>query len=143
MKVENHGSRWRSTLEGGVVLLALLVATTVAALALGDGTQPYRRAVAFAATACGGGSLAGWMVSRWPYRNPALTVAGGLAGVVLRIAPPLAALAWMQGAGVGLRDAGGERLLLGMYASLLAADILLNVRWAIRSQRPGREKITI
>lgn len=143
MRKETDEFRWRWRVGGGIVLLAVLAATTAAAVAMGDGTPSRRRTVAFIATACGGGSLAGWMASRWPYRNPALAVAGGLAGVFLRVVPPLATLAWMQAAEDGLRDAGGARLLLGMYTSLLVTDILLNVLWAIRFRPAGRKKIAI
>ncbi len=141
MTASARGSQWRWMLAGGLVLLSVLVFATVAALATGDGTRSYRHAVAFAAAVCGGGSLGGWLASRWPYRTPAAAVAGGLAGVFLRITPPLAALAWLEGKGGDAGEAGADRLLIGLYLLMLAADVALNVVWSLRFHRPGREKI--
>jgi hypothetical protein len=108
----------------------MLSAATLFALALGDGTSSFRRAVAITAVVCGAGSGVGWMISRLPCRNPATAVAASLAAVFLRLAIPLAALAWLQTEGHALREAGADRLLAGFYLLLLATDIVLNIMWS-------------
>lgn len=131
----------RRTLIGAVVLLAMLSAATLFTLALGDGTSSFRRAVAFTAVVCGAGSGVGWMISRLPCRNPATAVAASLAAVFLRLAIPLAALAWLQTEGHALREAGADRLLAGFYLLLLATDIVLNIMWSKKTA--GSRDITI
>lgn len=124
------GPRRRAAVIGTVVILAVLVTAVAIALAAGDGTPSSRRAVAFTAAVCGGGAVAGWLISRWPCRNPATMVTAGLTAVFFRIATPLVALAWLQTGGQALRAAGADRLLVGFYLALLATDIVLNILWA-------------
>ncbi|MDA1041118.1 MAG: hypothetical protein O3A37_12640 [Planctomycetota bacterium] len=122
--------RPRAAVIGTSVLLAVLAAAVVIALATGDGTPSSRRAVAFTAAVCGVGAVTGWLISRWPCRNPATAVAAGLTAVCFRIATPLVALAWLQTGGQALRAAGANLLLVGFYLALLATDVVLNVLWA-------------
>ena len=122
--------RRRAAVIGTIVLLAVLAAAVVIALAVSDGTPSSRRAVAFTAAVCGGGAVAGWLISRWPCRNPATTVAVGLTAVVFRLATPLVALAWLQTGGQALQSHGADRFLVGFYLALLATDIILNILWA-------------
>jgi hypothetical protein len=119
----------RTTRRGAVVLLGVLTAVVTVALAAGDGSPSFHRAVAFTAAVCGGAALAGWFVSRWPCRSPATAVAASLAAVLVRLAAPLAALAWLQSGGEALRAAGADRLLVSFYLALLATDIVLNITW--------------
>ena len=122
--------RRRAAVIGTSVLLAVLAAAVGVALAAGDGTPSSCRAVAFTAAVCGGGAVGGWLISRFPCRNPATTVAAGLAAVFFRIATPLVALAWLQTGGQALRTAGADRFLVVFYLTLLATDIVLNILWA-------------
>jgi hypothetical protein len=120
-----HGRQ--ATVFGLIVLPAVLATAVVIALAAGDGTPSSRRAVAFAAAVCGGGAVAGWLISRWPCRTPATKVAAGLGAMVFRLAAPLVALAWLQTGGRALHASGADHLLVGFYLALLATDILLNI----------------
>jgi drug/metabolite transporter superfamily protein YnfA len=120
----------RGTVAGVVVLLITLTAAILFALATGDGTPSFRRAVAFTAAVCGVGAVGGWVISRWPHRNPANAVAGSLAAVFLRLAVPLSTLAWLQTGGQAFRAAGGDRLVATFYLLLLATDIVLNIMMA-------------
>jgi hypothetical protein len=117
----------RTTFSGAVVLLGILGVAVLITLSTGDGTPSLYRAVAFTATVCGAAALTGWLVSRWPCRSPATAVAASLAAVLVRLAVPLAALAWLQTGGVNLRAAGADRLLAVFYLALLASDIVLNI----------------
>jgi hypothetical protein len=124
----------RTTRRGAVVLLGVLTAAVLVALAAGDGSPSFHRAVAFTTAVCGGAALAGWIVSRWACRSPATAVAASLAAVLVRLAAPLAALGWLQSGGETLRVAGADRLLVSFYLALLATDIVLNIMWR---QKPG------
>jgi hypothetical protein len=50
-----------------------------------------------------------------------------MAGLLLRIMIPLAALAWLQTRGTFLALAGAGGLLTALYLTLLATDILLHI----------------
>jgi hypothetical protein len=130
----------RTTRIGAVVLLGVLTAMVLVALAAGDGSPSFHRAVAFTAAVCGGAALAGWIVSRWPCRSPATAVAAGLAAILVRVTAPLAALAWLQSGGETLRAAGADRLLVSFYLALLATDVVLNI--ACREKRGGSRHAT-
>lgn len=129
-----------NTVRGGVVLLGILSVAVLVAIAAGDGTPSRHRAVAFTAMICGAAALTGWIVSRWPCRSPATAVAASLAAVLVRLALPLATLAWLQTGGQALRAAGAEQLLAGFYLALLASDIVLNITW--RGKRVGSRDAT-
>jgi len=115
------------SLIGAAILTTVLLAAAGLAFATAGQTPRAGDAVAFAATICLTGGVGGWIVARWPTRNPALGVAAGLGAVTLRIFLPLAALGWLQAGGSRLREAGADRLLLGFYLTLLATDILLHI----------------
>jgi hypothetical protein len=119
----------RTTRVGAGVLLGVLLSVVLVALAAGDGSPLFHRTVAFTAAVSGAAALAGWIVSRWPCRSPATAVAAGLAAILVRLAAPLAALAWLQSGGETLRAAGADRLLVSFYLALLATDIVLNITW--------------
>jgi hypothetical protein len=139
----NHVTHQRqriSLVVGLAVLGTALAAAAGIALWRCDATASCRRAIAFSAVVSGGGALAAWAVSRWPSRHPGKAVATSLAAVALRIFVPLAALAWLRTGGRDIHAAGGDRLLLGFYLTLLATDILLNIMEAAGSaRRHGRE----
>lgn len=120
----------RRTMIGVVVLLAVLSAAATVTLFAGDGTRSFRRAVAFTAAVCGTASIGGWLIARVPFRAAATGVAASLAAVVLRLAIPLAALAWLQTEGEALREAGADHFLVIFYLLLLATDIVLNILWS-------------
>jgi len=105
----------------------VLAGTAGLALLSGGGKPRVGEAIAFAAAICLAGGVGGWVVARWPTRNPALGVSKGLAAVTLRIFLPLAALGWLQAGGGGLREAGADQFLLIFYLALLATDILLHI----------------
>ena len=115
------------TLFGTAVLAAVLASAAGLAIVAGGETPRTSEAVAFAATICLAGGVGGWVVARWPSRNPALGVAKGLGAVTLRIFLPLMALGWLQTGGTGLRAAGADRYVLIFYLALLATDILLHI----------------
>jgi hypothetical protein len=50
-----------------------------------------------------------------------------MAGLLLRVMIPLAALAWLQTRGTFLALAGAGGLLTALYLTLLATDILLHI----------------
>lgn len=128
-------ARHRRTIRGAIVLVGVAACVAVAAIGSGDGTPSWQRTVAFTGGLCLTASLAGWIVARWPHRSPALAVAGGLAGVLVRIMPPLAALAWLRGSQTTDRGDAAEFLVLAFYLPLLATDIFLNM---MEVERPGR-----
>jgi hypothetical protein len=130
------------TLVGSAVLAAVLLGAVALAVAAGGKSPRFLEAVACAATVCLAGGIGGWVVARWPTRNPSLAVAKGLGAVSLRIFLPLLALGWLQTpAGRGLRDAGADRLLLVFYLATLATDILLHIMGARRTPQDSRQKI--
>lgn len=120
-------SRARSTLLGGCTLLLVWGAAVAVALSLDDGRPLWRESVAFAAGTCLIGSLGGWCTTRCFVGSPSLAVAGAMAGLLLRIMIPLAALAWLQTRGTFLALAGAGGLLTALYLTLLATDILLHI----------------
>lgn len=128
------------TLVGTAVLVAVVAAATGIAIAAGNGTPRQTEAVVFAAAVCLVGGVGGWIVARWPTGKPALGVAKGLGAVTLRIFLPLAALGWLQGAGSGLREAGGDRFVLVFYLAILATDILLHIIGGSRLRGNRRKK---
>ena len=111
-----------------VLMLAVLGGTLWAA------GEPLRmRAVMVAAVASGTGAFGGWCASRWGRgRVPAQAVAAGLAATFARLAPTLAALAWVTSR-PDLRRSGAGGLLVIFYLALLATDLLLHVRLAAGS----------
>lgn len=127
MTVPKQPAELRWTLLGTAVLAAVLSAAAGLVIATSQGTHRVGEAVAFAAVICLAGGVGGWVVARWPTRNPALGVAKSLGAVTLRIFLPLTALGWLQSAGSGLREAGADRFLLVFYLALLATDILLHI----------------
>lgn len=120
--------------------MAVVAGAAGVAIASGNAAPRLAEAVAFAATVCLVGGVGGWIVARWPTDKPALGVAKGLGAVGLRIFLPLAALGWLQGAGSGLREAGGDRFLLVFYLAILATDILLHIIGGSRLGGNRREK---
>lgn len=128
------------TAMGTGVLLAVLVPAVVVSIATSARTPRTLEAVAFAATTCLCGGVGGWVVSRWPTRNPALGVAKGLGAVGLRIFLPLAALGWLAFGGRELREAGADRFILVFYLLLLATDIFLNIIGASSAVRTVGKK---
>jgi hypothetical protein len=50
-----------------------------------------------------------------------------MAGLLLRVMIPLAALAWLQTRGTLLALAGAGGLMTALYLTLLATDILLHI----------------
>lgn len=115
------------TLFGTATLAVVLAGASSLALATGSKEPRLGVAVGFAAAVCLLGGFGGWIVARWPARNPAIAVAKGLGAVTLRIFLPLVALAWLQSGGGWLRAAGADRFLLFFYLSLLATDIVLHI----------------
>ena len=115
------------TLFGTAALAVVLAGASSLALATGSKEPRLGEAVGFAAAVCLFGGFGGWIVARWPARNPAIAVAKGLGAVTLRIFLPLVALAWLQSGGGWLRAAGADRFLLFFYLALLATDIVLHI----------------
>ncbi len=115
------------TLFGTAALAVVLAAASSLAVATGGKEPRLGEAVGFAAAVCLFGGFGGWIVARWPARNPAIAVAKGLGAVTLRIFLPLVALGWLQSGGGWLRAAGADRFLLFFYLALLATDIVLHI----------------
>ena len=138
-RIPDHSPAPRGGLVGSLVLLAILAVAAVAALVVGPRGPRRMEAVAFAAAVAGTGSVAGWLVSRRQASSPAAAVGGGLAATALRLAPPLAGLAWLSTGGGEVRRAGADWLLVVFYLALLAASIFLDIiggRFATPRPRP-------
>lgn len=133
------GGSGRHTLLGVGVLGGVLAAATGIALAADPGRPGWTKAVAFAATVSGTSALGGWLAARRPAANAALAVAGVLAAAALRLALPLAALAWLSTRQSPLREAGAGGLLVAFYLALLATGILLHMMMEpVRDAGAGR-----
>lgn len=117
------------TAAGGIptglaALAAVLAAAIGGTLAAGVAAD----AVGAMAAICGLAAAAGWIAPRWPSRSPAGAVSMGLAGIVLRLLPPLATLAWLStDAGARLRAAAAGELLVFFYLTMLGSDIALTM----------------
>lgn len=129
-------SAWPGGGGGSLILLAMLAAAAGLALAIGPREPRRMEAVIFAAALAGAGSVAGWLAARRMASSPAAAVGGGLAATALRLAPPLAGLAWLSAGGGDLRRAGADSLLVIFYLALLATTIFLD----IIGGRDGRPK---
>lgn len=127
LDAESAPASSRGRLTEGVVLGGVLVAATIVALGCGSDRPRWREAVLFAAAVAGGGSLAGWFVSRRTAASPAAAVGGALATTVVRILPPLAGLAWLATGGRDLRGAGADGLLVAFYLVMLATAVFLDI----------------
>jgi len=133
MNGRGRGMGWM--LGGGGVLVAVGAAGLATALVLGPPDAAYRGAATVAAGVCLGGSLGAWLLARLGDHVAAtpssgkqgLAVAMGLAAIALRLAPALVMLAWLQGGGAVGVPGGVGRVLLGLYLSLLATDIVLTI----------------
>jgi len=133
MNAGRHGRAW--TLGGAAILVAVSAVWLATALVWGPSDPSYRAAAIAVAGLCLGGALGAWLLARLGDRlaaNPSsgrsgLAVAAGLGGIALRLAPPLVMLAWLRGGGAASAPAGIDRILLGLYLSLLATDILLTI----------------
>jgi hypothetical protein len=127
------------TAAGLAVLLATLAAAMAVAWAGGERSPVRWQAILLAAGTAGSGSVAAWLVARWSRsRTAATAVAGGLGGTIVRLAPPLAALAWVTTTKGGMREAGAAELLLGFYLILLAATVPLIIMGGEKSPLGGR-----
>ncbi len=113
------------TFAGAAAITAVVAGAAAVALWQG-GEDPIRRqAVALAAATAGVGGLAGWFVGRWSRGRPAATaVAGSLGAILVRMVPPLVALAWLTTSGGALRAAGAAGLVVAFYLAVLATDVL-------------------
>jgi hypothetical protein len=128
----------RTTWAGVAVLLGTLAAAVGVSLALGGDDPTHRRAVSLAALTTGCGALTGWLVARWGRgREAATAVATGLGSTLMRIAPALAALAWLSLPDNPLRESRAPALLVSFYLVLLAADVGLNMMVGERGPRTG------
>jgi len=122
------GNTARSTVVGAVLLAAAFTVAVAVSLRWAGDDPLRRQSVMLAASTTACGSLVGWLVARWGRdRGAGTAVAAGLGATLLRIAPPLAALAWLGGPGLPLRDAGAGSVLVAFYLLLLAVDIVLHI----------------
>jgi hypothetical protein len=115
------------TCIGAAALLVVVATIATVALVVRDRDPGRLQAIAITAGICLAGSLGGWIVGRLAFTDPGQAVAVGLAAVCLRFFPALAALAWLQSAGVRLREHGAAKWLLVFYLAVLATDILLHM----------------
>jgi hypothetical protein len=133
MNGDRRGIGWM--LGGGAVLVVVGAAGLAMALMLGPPDSTYRVMAAVAAGVCLGGSLGAWLLARLGDQLAATPLAGrhglalalGLGAIALRLAPALVLLAWLQGSGAADVPGGVGRVLLGLYLSLLATDIVLTI----------------
>jgi hypothetical protein len=96
-------------------------------------------AIGLPAGICLAGAIVAWLLGRWSVDGnllPANRVATGLMTVGLRLATPLAALAWFSVASYprGSESGLAARVLVTSYLILLWVDILLTV--VVRGGRP-------
>jgi hypothetical protein len=130
MNASSRGNSW-----GGIAVAIAAIALVVAvAWLIGPDTPDRRQAIGFAAATCIFGSVAAWAVGLRPAGTAAGRAALPLAALTLRLAPALAALAWLQSGGARLRSAGAGELLVACYLAGLGADI---VRIIIRGRNSG------
>ncbi|MEY3205417.1 MAG: hypothetical protein RLZZ21_1748 [Planctomycetota bacterium] len=133
------------TLGGAAVLVAVWASGLAIAAACGAVELPWKGTVSVVAAVCLAGAVGGWLLARLGDRlaaNPSagrhgLAVAVGLGGVAVRLLLPLAMLAWLRSTAGGAAPAGADRVLLGLYLSLLATDIVLTIIGRAGSA-PGR-----
>jgi hypothetical protein len=128
-RTPDHAPPRSGRLGGSLILLAVLTAAAVTALTVGPRGPRRMEAVAFAAAVAGLGGVAGWLASRRTASTPAVALGAGLAATVLRLAPPLAGLAWLSAGGGELRREGADSLLVVFYLALLATAIFLDIIW--------------
>lgn len=132
------------TAFGCVAILLAQAAAVGLVLATGERDGARLTAVGLAAAITGTGSLAGWLVARGSRSSgPGMAAAGGLAATVLRLLPPLIALAWITAAEPAVAEAGLGGLLVGFYLSMLTVAILLHVLETRGKQSEGSCKETI
>lgn len=115
------------TLAGGALLLVVAASVAGWQWAMVRDLPGGREAVAFAIAATLPGALLGWTTARLPFSSAATGAANGLAVILLRVALPLACLAWLTKRPLepdGFRPAG---LLVAAYLALLATDVGLHV----------------
>lgn len=138
--------RLRRTLAGAALLGTVMAGLVTVALVAWAGEDPDRRlAVGVAGGVTAAASLAGWWVARLGAGDPALAVSRSLGGILIRLMPPLALLAWLAESPWSppvadrLRAAGAGGLLVAFYLAMLATDILLHIMWGPRgtSARPA------
>lgn len=133
MSSGRHGRAW--TLGGVVALVAVWASGLTIAAACGAADLPCEGTVIAVAVVCLAGAVGGWLLARLGDRlaaNPSsgrhgLAIAVGLGGVAVRLLLPLAMLAWQRSTIGGGMPSRADRLLLGMYLSLLATDIMLTI----------------
>lgn len=128
----------RGTLAGiGLFVVVLGVAAAVSLA--GSEQDPARwQAVALAAAASGAGAIGGWLASRWSRGQPAgQAVAGSLGATLVRITPPLVALAWSTTSGGKLAAAGAPGLIVAFYLTGLATQFFLTI---IGTRKPGSRR---
>jgi hypothetical protein len=120
-----------------------VAATAFAATAawfFGPHTPDRRQAILFAAATCLTGSVGAWAVGLRPTGTAAGKAALPLAAMALRLAPALAALAWLPTGGARLRAAGAGEILVACYLAALGADvarIIIGRRNSITRPRGG------
>jgi len=125
------------TALGAAVLAGVLVGAVAVALVVGAGRPGWKEAVAFAALVAGVGGIGGWIVAHRATGDPARRSGAALAATALRVAPALAALAWLGTRGRALGEAGAGGLLVAFYLALLATAILLHMMVAREGSPPG------
>lgn len=131
--------RWAGRLGSSVILLAVLSFAVGLTLAWGPREPRRVAATVFAAAVAGVGSIAGRQASPRTGASPASAVGGGLMAMTLRIAPPLAGLAWLSTGGGELRQAGADSLLVIFYLALLATAIFLDIMGSRTGPPPTRQ----
>lgn len=124
-------------IKGLVIPTAVVLVAASVALATGPASPERTRAIGFAATICFAGAFGAWLVTLFPVSSAASRVAAPLAAVSLRIFPALVALGWLQTRGAGLRAAGADRMLVGFYLAMLAAEV---IRAIIEGRRGARSR---
>ena len=134
--------------SNGRMLTAIAVLSAVAAGATAVGLVSFAGrpggpwALATASLACLPGFLLGRMLVGTAPAEPARAFAAALAAIVLRTVVPLAALAWITAdrsapaaPADGPRPVDAAGTLVAFYLALLAADVVLHVAAAPRSER--------
>jgi len=128
-----------ATLAGAGLLAAVLAVAAGIALAIGDTGPAQRQAVGFAAVVVMSGSLGGWLTARWGRgRSPGIAAATATAATLVRLTPPLAALAWLASTGGPLAAGGAREFLVIFYLVLLATDVFLHIMEGAGAARRGR-----
>ncbi|MBU6277544.1 MAG: hypothetical protein KGQ61_12980 [Planctomycetes bacterium] len=126
-----------TTLAGAMALAAAAAAVALAQRQFAAGQPGGDAAIGLACAATLPGFLLGWFVSRQPFSTAAMGAAAGLAGILIRMVVPLAAIGWASIRPPDAATVAPAGYVLGAYLALLATDIGLHLALRREPLRPS------